>query len=103
MIVLVDDHGFGMVEDFLKVVVFEERVGVVRSEALFSAGSFRKIPGVGGGGRGHAAEEAGELAWSAEAGVLFVDELTDEGEVILGDFGYGRGGEFSRWLVALAA
>ena len=47
---LVDDHRFTMVQNLLKVVVFEERVGVVRGEALLSAGAFGKIPGVSGGG-----------------------------------------------------
>lgn len=72
-----DDDGLAMIENILKLVVLKKGVGVVRGEALFSAGSFGEIPEVGDGRGGHAAEEAGELPWGAEAGVFLVDELAD--------------------------
>lgn len=42
-------------------------------------------PVAGGGGAGDAAEEAGDLAWGAEGGVAFVDEVLDLPDVLDGD------------------
>ena len=83
----------------------------MRGEAFLSTGAFGEIPFIGDGWRGHAAEEAGELARGAEGCVLFLEEGLDEGEVVLGDLG-GRGGgegrsrfwilDFGSWILGLA-
>ena len=77
-----NDERLALGEDVLEVVLLEEGVGVVRSEALFASGAGREIPGVGRGGGSHAAEKAGELSRGAQAGVFFIDELANEDEVV---------------------
>lgn len=65
----------------------------MRGQALFAPGSGGEIPGVGGGGRGHAAKKTGQLARGPEPGVFLVDELADEGEFVGGNFRFGSRGE----------
>ena len=62
--------------------------------------------GAGGGGAGNAAEESGQLSWSAQAGMTKVDERLYAANVVVRDFRDDGSGKFVSnfmWLLAVGA
>ena len=97
-----DDLGLANIENSLKWVEFEKRVSVVRGEALFTSGTFGKIPRVSGGGRGHSAKKTSEGTRGAKAGLFEIDEILNKSEIFIGDLRRRRGREGFGWHITPA-
>ena len=80
-----DNEALAVGEDIPEGVILEQAEGIVGGEAGPLSGSGQGGPGAGGGRAGEAAQETGELAWSAEGAVALVQQGPDRSHM--------RGGE----------
>ena len=71
--------------------------------AFFLSRSLGEIPIVAGCRRGHTAEEAGKLTWSAQAGMFLTDEFLNDGQIFAGGIGRPGAGELVRRTISPAA